>query len=195
MKESKLIPSFIEALDFASYRHRQDKTKNEEPYINHIIHVCKLISVTGEINDPEVLMAAALHDILEKTETRPNEINFEFGEEVFRLVTEVTNHHEGNEEEKFREQLEGVGALSPKARIIRLADKIANVKAVLSYPPESWDIEKRSYYINWADRIIRALSGTNKNLEDYYEEMITQGQKSNLYTPESEPVEKENPNG
>jgi len=184
MKESKVIAPFLEALEFAAYRHRFDKTKNDEPYINHVISVCKLISVTGEVNDEEVLMAAALHDTIEKTATKGSEINFNFGADVFQLVMEVTDHNTANETEKFQQQLQRVDSLSRKARLIKLADKIANVKLLLSFPPEGWDLQKRSLYINWADRIISALRGTNEKLEAYYDELIAEGRKNNSYLPD-----------
>jgi guanosine-3',5'-bis(diphosphate) 3'-pyrophosphohydrolase len=184
MKESKLIGSVLEALDFAAYRHRFDKTKNDEPYINHVLDVCKLISVVGEESDDEVLIAAALHDTVEKTATKPNDINFQFGENVFQLVMEVTDHSTGNDTDKFSQQLQRIDSLSKKARLIKLADKISNVKSLLSFPPAGWDLEKRSLYINWADKIIHALSGTNDKLETYYNELITEGKRNNLYIPE-----------
>ena len=184
MKESKLINPFLKSLEFAAYRHRFDKTKNDEPYINHIIDVCRLISEVGEETDDEVLIAAALHDTVEKTATKASDINFQFGDNVFQLVMEVTDHSSGNDADKFSQQLQRVGSLSKKARIIKLADKISNVKSLLSFPPAGWDLEKRSLYINWADRIINALQGTNEKLEAYYQELIAEGKRNNLYIPE-----------
>jgi len=184
MKESKLFIPFMESLEFAAYRHRFDKTKNDEPYINHIIDVCRLITVVGEENDEEVLVAAALHDTVEKTGTKASDINFQFGEKVFQLVLEVTDHSTGNDTDKFNQQLQRVESLSKKARLIKLADKISNVKSLLSFPPAGWDLEKRSLYINWADRIIQALRGTNEKLEAFYDELIAEGKRNNLYIPE-----------
>src|SRR5690242_7727206 len=106
MKESKLINSFLQSLEFAAYCHRFDKTKNDEPYINHIIDVCSLIAVVGEETDEEVLIAAALHDTVEKTGTKGSDINFQFGENVFQLVMEVTDHSSGNDSDKFNQQLQ-----------------------------------------------------------------------------------------
>jgi guanosine-3',5'-bis(diphosphate) 3'-pyrophosphohydrolase len=184
MKESKIINPLLESLDFAAYRHRFDKTKNEEPYINHIIDVCRLIAVVGEETDEDVLVAAALHDTVEKTGTKASDINFQFGDKVFQLVMEVTDHSSGNDSDKFSQQLQRVETLSKKARLIKLADKISNVKSLLSFPPEGWDLEKRSLYINWADKISHALSGTNEKLEAYYNELVAEGKKNHLYIPE-----------
>jgi GTP diphosphokinase / guanosine-3',5'-bis(diphosphate) 3'-diphosphatase len=184
MKQSQSVSRFMDALEFAAYRHRFDKTKNDEPYINHIISVCRLIVVNGEENDEDVLMAAALHDTVEKTGTKASEINSHFGEKVFQLVMEVTDHSASNETEKFQQQLQRAGTLSDKAKLIKLADKIANVKMMLSYPPEGWDLEKRSLYINWADRIIFALRGTNEKLEALYDELVEEGRKNNTYLPD-----------
>jgi len=171
-------------LEFAAIRHKFDKTKNDEPYINHILDVCNLIAVVGEETDDEILIAAALHDTVEKTGTKASDINFNFGEKVYQVVMEVTDHSTENDTDKFRQQLQRVDSLSKKARVIKLADKISNVKLLLSFPPEGWDLEKRSLYINWADRIIHALRGTNEKLKAYYDELIAEGKRNNLFIPE-----------
>ena len=184
MRETKILGPLLKALEFAAFRHRNDRTKNDEPYINHILSVCSLVADTGEETDEDVLIAAALHDTVEKTDTKGSEINMHFGENVFQLVMEVTDHNIEDEEEKFRQQLLRTETLSKKARIIKLADKIANVQSLISFPPGDWDLQKRSHYINWAHRIITALRGTNEKLESYYDELIAGALKNNSFIPE-----------
>jgi len=184
MKESKKIESFLEAIEFAAYRHRSDKPKYGEPYINHVISVCSLVGVVGEIDDEVTLVAAALHDVLEKSNAKPNELNFQFGEEVYNIVLELTDHHSDADADLFQKQLERASSLSAKARVIKMADKIANVKAILNNPPDDWDMEKKSLYINWAERIVNSLRGTNKKLEEYFDEIIASGIKNKSFIPD-----------
>jgi len=174
----RLMESFLKALEFAAYRHRFDKSKNEEPYINHIIQVCVLLSTIGEVNDSETLVAAALHDILEKTSTKPNDISLHFGEDVCRLVMELSDQNFENEMERWHQQMEKVRNMSDKSKVIKLADKIANVESVITFPPVGWDIQRRTIYLEWSGKIISALRGTNEKLENYFDELMKAEQAS-----------------
>ena len=66
----------LKAAHFAAVKHRKQKRKDKDktPYINHPISVAMIISEIGEIDDPEVLAAAILHDTIEDTETSPDDI-------------------------------------------------------------------------------------------------------------------------
>ena len=83
----------LKAAHLAACKHRNQKRKDEEktPYINHPIAVAKIISEIGNIEDPEVLAAALLHDTIENTETTVDELIDNFGERVCSLVQEVTD--------------------------------------------------------------------------------------------------------
>ena len=61
----------LKAAHFAAQKHRGQRRKDEDasPYINHPISVAKIISEIGNVEDPEVLAAALLHDTIEDTET------------------------------------------------------------------------------------------------------------------------------
>ena len=67
----------LKAAHFAAQKHRDQRRKNEDasPYINHPISVAKIISEIGNVEDPEVLAAALLHDTLEDTETTVDAAN------------------------------------------------------------------------------------------------------------------------
>ena len=90
MSNNQLI---LKATHFAAQKHRDHRREDEKisPYINHPISVARAISAIGDIEDPEVLAAALLHDTLEDTETTPKELIDNFGERVCRLVQEVTD--------------------------------------------------------------------------------------------------------
>ena len=170
----------MEALEFAAYRHRFDKSKNEEPYINHIIKVCTLLSVIGEVNEPDILAAAALHDLLEKTSTKPADIHIHFGDEVYNLVLELSDPNFANETERWQQQIKKADTMTYKAKVIKLADKIANVESILSFPPEGWDIQRRVIFFEYAEKLISALKGVNEKLENYFDELMKDARSNHL---------------
>lgn len=175
--DRKLLEGFFDALSFAANRHQFDKTKTDEPYIDHLINVCRLLYNVAETSDPAIMTAAALHDILEKTHTKADEINTRFGEEVCNIVLELTNDQHLNEQEKWLQQLHAVNNLSQKAKLIKLADKIANTEAIIAHPPQGWDIKRRIIYLEWTEKIIEALRGTNEKLESHFDKTMQKEKK------------------
>src|ERR1700742_4504239 len=84
----------LAALKFAARKHRRQRRKDSEatPYINHPIAVAELLSRVGAITDLPTLQAAILHDTIEDTETSPEELEENFGEEVRLIVQELTDN-------------------------------------------------------------------------------------------------------
>ncbi len=78
----------LEAFEFAEEKHRGVYRKSGEPFITHPISV-SLILMDFRM-DPDTIIAGLLHDILEDTETTPEEIKNRFGEDVLFLVEAVT---------------------------------------------------------------------------------------------------------
>ncbi len=170
---------FFKALQFAAYRHRFSKTKNEEPYINHLINVCSLLVETGGISDSEILITGILHDILEKTNTKASELTVLFGEKITALILELSDLGSETEKEKWENQLKKIDKLNSGAKVIKLADKIENVRYILSYPPKGWDMERRIIYLDWSEKIINALRGTNIKLELYFDNLLATAKLNN----------------
>ncbi len=170
---------FFKALKFAAYRHRFSKTKNEEPYINHLISVSSLLYDTGAVHNTEVLTAALLHDILEKTNTKTAELEGAFGQKITSIVVELTDSGSESEKEKWEHQLKKIDMLSWEAKVIKLADKIENVSSIISSPPKGWDMDRRIVYIEWTEKIIHALQGTNLQLESYFEQLLEKQKRNN----------------
>ena len=82
------IESLEKAFEFAKKLHEGQFRISEEPYIIHPIEVVKIL--IGLRADIHTLMAGFLHDILEDTDTKPEEIKELFGEDVLNLVQGVT---------------------------------------------------------------------------------------------------------
>ncbi|MCU0804152.1 MAG: HD domain-containing protein [Burkholderiales bacterium] len=161
----------VRALAFAAAKHRDQRRKDPaaSPYINHPIALADVLVNEAGITDPEVIAAALLHDTIEDTKTTSAELEAAFGERVRRIVEEVTDDKDLPKEERKRRQIEHAHALSPAARLVKLADKITNLRDVANDPPHSWSLDRRREYFEWAKRVIDGLRGANPALEAIFD--------------------------
>ena len=169
----------LKAAHFAAHKHRNQKRKDEEkiPYINHPISVAKIISEIGNIEDPEVLAAALLHDTLEDTKTTPEELIDNFGERVCRLVQEVTDDKTLPKLERKQRQIDHAKEISKDAALIKLGDKISNVTDITNTPPTDWDSNRRLEYFDWAEKVINNCPKVNEKLENHFKDSIQKGRE------------------
>ena len=108
-----------------------------------------------------VLMAAILHDTLEDTETTPAELAALFGGEVRDIVMEVTDNKKLKKRKRKELQVKHGPHLTRKARLVKLADKICNLRDVAVNPPARWPLKRQIEYFDWAKAVIDALRGMN----------------------------------
>jgi guanosine-3',5'-bis(diphosphate) 3'-pyrophosphohydrolase len=134
------------------------------PYINHPIQLAYIL-VQADIEDPEVLAAALLHDTLEDTNTTHDEIEIVFGHEIANIVAECSDDKRLTKQERKQAQIDHAGKLSPKAKLVKLADKIANVSDIDGAPPAGWSLERKREYFDWAKAVVDRLRGTHAALE------------------------------
>jgi guanosine-3',5'-bis(diphosphate) 3'-pyrophosphohydrolase len=159
--------ALIDALAFAADKHRNQRRKDAEasPYINHPIALARILSIEGGVEDGLVLGAAVLHDTIEDTETRYEELAGRFGREIADVVREVTDDNSLPKAERKRLQIEHAPHLSQAAKLVKLADKIANLRDVVDHPPSEWPLERRREYFDWAKRVVDGLRGAHAGLE------------------------------
>jgi guanosine-3',5'-bis(diphosphate) 3'-pyrophosphohydrolase len=157
----------LKALAFAAHKHRDQRRKDHEasPYINHPIALADVLVNEGGVSDVEVLCAALLHDTVEDTATTPEELVDTFGARVARIVAEVTDDKALNKADRKRLQVENAARLSPEAKLVKLADKICNLRDVAERPPAGWDLARRREYFDWAKRVVDGLRGSHPRLE------------------------------
>ena len=169
----------LKAARFAAYKHRNQRRKDEErtPYINHPISVANIISEIGNVEDPEVLAAALLHDTIEDTDTKPEELIDNFGERVCNLVQEVTDDKTLPKLERKQRQIDHAKEISEGAALIKLGDKISNVTDITDTPPTDWDSNRRLDYFEWAEKVINNCSKVNNSLEKYFKDSIQKGRE------------------
>lgn len=170
---------FMQALTFAAQKHKGERRKGSDhpPYINHPIEVADILWRVGEVRDIHTLVAALLHDTIEDTGTTPEEIESLFGEEVRQLVMEVTDDKSLPQAERKRLQVVNAPHKSPKARQIKLGDKISNVHEIAHNPPEGWSLQHRREYLDWTQQVIDGLRGPNPQLEAYYDGVLAEARQ------------------
>ncbi|KAG8440620.1 hypothetical protein GDO86_006389 [Hymenochirus boettgeri] len=157
----------LEAANFAAEKHKRQRRKDIEktPYINHPLGVARILSFEGGITDTAVLQAALLHDTVEDTNTTFSELELHFGQEVCKIVEEVTDDKTLPKEERKRKQIEHAPHCSNKAKLVKLADKLYNLRDLISSMPEGWTEQRVQEYFQWASEVVRGLRGTNPVLE------------------------------
>jgi guanosine-3',5'-bis(diphosphate) 3'-pyrophosphohydrolase len=157
----------LKALAFAAHKHRDQRRKDAEasPYINHPIALADVLVNEGGVSDFEVLCAALLHDTVEDTATTSEELLDAFGSRIARIVAEVTDDQRLSKAERKRLQIEHAPKISHEAKLVKLADKLVNLRDVAERPPARWDLERRREYFDWAKQVIDGLRGTHPRLE------------------------------
>jgi guanosine-3',5'-bis(diphosphate) 3'-pyrophosphohydrolase len=171
--------SLLTAIHFSADRHRDQRRKDalQSPYINHPIEVAELLWRVGGVRDEATLLAAILHDTIEDTKTTPDEIRNLFGEEVLGIVLECTDDKSLPQPERKRRQVETAPHKTPKAKLVKLADKICNLRDLNQSPPRFWPKIQKQEYLLWSEKVVAGLRGTNQAMEELYDEIAAQGRK------------------
>ncbi len=178
ISEPDNIQLFIKAIEFAAHKHRNQRRKNIEatPYINHPIALASVLANEGQIAEINVLCAALLHDTIEDTETTENELRLVFGETICGIVIELTDNKSLPKSERKRLQIEHANHVSHSAKLVKLADKICNLRDIISSPPADWSPERKKEYFNWTLQVVDKLRGTHQGLERLFDVVFSDGQ-------------------
>ncbi len=128
--------------------HKEQVRKSGEPYIIHPL--CVAIILADLEMDKETITAGLLHDVVEDTIMTEEEIKKEFGSDVALLVDGVTKlqllqmsgDYEGKTPDRLEMQAENLRkmflAMAKDIRviIIKLADRLHNMRTLKHMPPE-----------------------------------------------------------
>ena len=82
--------------------------------------------------------------------------------------------------ERKRLQVEHAAGVSRRAKILKLADKISNLRAIAASAPPDWSVKKRLDYVAWARRVAAGLNGVSEPLERAFEEAAKEAERSTL---------------
>ena len=116
-----------------------------------------------------MLAAALLHDTVEDTQTTPAELASAFGPAIASIVEEVTDDKSLPKAERKRLQVEHAATMSEAAKLVKLADKICNLRDMSDHPPAKWDLARRREYFEWAKAVIDRLRGVHPQLEALFD--------------------------
>ena len=165
------LKSLIDAVAFAAEKHRDQRRKDHHssPYINHPIALAHVLAFEANVVDEVVLIAAVLHDTIEDTGATAAELAARFGSEVAEIVKEVTDDKSLSPERRKQLQIEHAPHLSSRARLVKLADKICNLRDVAHNPPKDWSLERRRKYFDWAKAVIDGLRRPHPDMEALFD--------------------------
>ena len=165
----------LDALSFAAHRHRDQRRKNADasPFINHPIAVAQILCAQAGVDDIETLCAALLHDTIEDTKTTRQMLEERFGRAIAGIVSEVTDDKSLTSQERKRLQIEHAASLSAPAGLVKLADKISNLRDVADDPPADWSMERRQKYFDWAKQVVDQLRGRHAALERIFDTVFS----------------------
>ncbi|WP_407652523.1 RelA/SpoT family protein [Amycolatopsis cynarae] len=126
------------AYDVAEELHREQRRKSGDPYITHPLAVATILAELGM--DTITLVAALLHDTVEDTGYSVEQLTADFGEKVAQLVDGVTKLDKvklgtAAEAETIRKMVIAM-ARDPRVLVIKLADRLHNMRTMRFLPPE-----------------------------------------------------------
>jgi guanosine-3',5'-bis(diphosphate) 3'-pyrophosphohydrolase len=158
--------------------HQRRKGTAQEPYVNHLLEVAHLVAAATDGREADVVIAALLHDAVEDQDVTAETIAREFGRDVADIVMEVTDDKSLPKAQRKQRQVDSAGHKSRAAKLIKLADKTSNLRAISLSPAPDWSIERRLEYIRWAKQVVAALRGVSPWLEQQFDDAAKRAEES-----------------
>lgn len=166
---------YQKAMKFAGEKHCNQKFPGSDA--NYLLH---LACVSMEIllayqQSPDfdldfAVQLAILHDVIEDTDTKYEEVKTHFGEKVADGVWALTkNEALDTKTEKMADSLARINRQPKEVGMVKLADRITN----LQQPPHYWTKEKMTAYRQEAKTIAKVLVGKNEFLNNRLHAKIT----------------------
>jgi hypothetical protein len=155
------------ALTFAAGAHANQRRKGaaQEPYINHLIEVADLVREASGGTDTDGLVAALLHDVIEDTPVTLGDLAARFGDAIARVVVENSDDMSLPKEERREARIAAAPHKSPRARLVKAADLISNLRAVAHSPPAGWGSDRQLGYLDGCRQLMDAMRGPNPGIE------------------------------
>ena len=163
-----------EAADFAARRHSgmARKGRGNEPYVNHLAEVANLLATATDGTDAELVAAGWLHDTIEDAGTTAQELDKVFGQRVTDIVAEVTDDMSLSKDQRRQKQVADAPKKSPAAKLIKVADKISNIRARIRPQPSTEEREDLNDYLGFAEKVVAGCRGVNAMLDRTFDETV-----------------------
>lgn len=170
--------SFIRGVHFGVQRKGTNEENEKAPYAVHLFRVLELClnALDGKYFEEKIsneknlalLSAALLHDVLEDTDINTPKLLYKALEKrvpdeslmkAIRIVEELTNPpFEGKNDfehaiNKMRWQVQHAKTMSYEAKVIKIADQVANVIDSVDYPPKTWSKSRKFFYLRKAEKV------------------------------------------
>jgi guanosine-3',5'-bis(diphosphate) 3'-pyrophosphohydrolase len=160
---------------FAQMAHTTQQRKyTGEPYYAHLAAVAEMVKLTGARD--EMIAAAFLHDTLEDTPVKVEELRMFFGDEVTQLVIELTDvftsedYPTYNREHRKRLERERLAGVSADAQTIKVADLIDNTASIVQRDPNFAKV-----YLREKAALIKVLTKAHPSLLAMVERAVPLG--------------------
>jgi (p)ppGpp synthase/HD superfamily hydrolase len=166
---------YMRAWHFAAERHNGLKMAGSDlPYITHLgavaMEVLATIGADGDVERPDLAVACALlHDTVEDTDTRLDEISAAFGSEIANGVAALSKSKALPASEQMADSLRRIKEQPREIWIVKLADRTVNMEPA----PAHWSSEKRKAYQREATLILEELGGASASLSARLREKIS----------------------
>ena len=169
-----------EAALLAARRHSGMVRKGcgNEPYVNHLAEVANLVCEASGGADAELVAAGWLHDVIEDTETTREELADRLSVRVAALVVEVSDDMGLPKAERRRLQVVGAPHKSPDAKLIKIADKISNIRGRIAPDPSEEERADLADYVGWAEQVVSGCRGGNAWLDRTFDETVTKARST-----------------
>jgi len=123
-----------EAIIFATLKHNEAKESNRKgtkiPYITHPMEVMQIL--TANDCSEKAIIAGILHDTLEDTFTKPDEISEKFGQDILEIVKTESEDKSQTWEERKQATIDHLKTASLETKLVCCADKLANIRSMAS---------------------------------------------------------------
>jgi guanosine-3',5'-bis(diphosphate) 3'-pyrophosphohydrolase len=137
-----------------------------------------MLSAVTNGEDAELVAAGWLHDTIEDSETTHDELAQRFGSRVAGLVDECTDDMSLPKSERRQRQVTDAAKKSPSAKLIKIADKISNIRARIFAHPSREQREELADYLAWAERVVAGLRGGNAMLDALFDEAVANARQA-----------------
>ena len=166
---SSVATKILQALDLAKKEHEEELRAEGTSYVIHPLRTALILLRELNIKDPDLLVAALLHDVVEDGSVTVEEIKTQFGSETARLVEGLTRPKPKNETEEEKEKnklknIEKIARSDEKIRLVKLCDVLDNNRSYAYIPKTSPRYKKIPRWKKEFRHYLPIAAKTNKKL-------------------------------